>query len=77
LEAVIGDTSHRPSLDDLLAGKGLIATAIVDASGMAYASLMYHAVVQERLDVSVEYPASDSDALARTLVVCAGYQTSL
>jgi hypothetical protein len=27
-EAVIGDTSHRPSLDVLLAGRGLIATAI-------------------------------------------------
>jgi hypothetical protein len=33
---------------------------------------MYHAVVQERFDVSVKYPASVNDALARTLVVCAG-----
>ena len=33
-EAVIGDTSHRPSLGDLLAGRGLIATAIVGCIGM-------------------------------------------
>ena len=38
---------------------------------------MYHAVFEERLDVSVKYPASVSDALAGTLVVCAGYQTSV
>jgi hypothetical protein len=38
---------------------------------------MYHAVVQERFDVSVKYPASVNDALAGTLVVSAGYQTSV
>lgn len=38
---------------------------------------MYLAVVQERLDVSVKYPASVNDALARIYASASGIQTSV
>jgi len=46
-EAVIGDTSHRPSVDVLLAGRGLIATAI----GCIWDGLSLTASLERRLCV--------------------------